>query len=97
MLSHKFVCLLLQFCGLELYHLTPSAVLHIAAFVTLCDTYMGIEPHFNLQNYFFRIRLRLRVQSPCPRGPNLGLSCRCLPGMNVVLNSNVCHSRFLHF
>jgi hypothetical protein len=28
--------------------LTPSRVLHIAAFVTLCEAYMGIEPHFNL-------------------------------------------------
>jgi hypothetical protein len=25
----------------------------MAAFVTLCDTYMGIEPHFNLWNYLF--------------------------------------------
>jgi hypothetical protein len=25
--------------------------------VTLCKAYMGIEPHFNLWNYFFRIWL----------------------------------------
>jgi hypothetical protein len=24
----------------------------MAAFVTLCETYIGIEPHFNLWNYF---------------------------------------------
>jgi hypothetical protein len=24
----------------------------MAAFVTLCRAYMGIEPHFNLWNYF---------------------------------------------
>jgi hypothetical protein len=24
----------------------------MAAFVTLCETYMGIEPHFNLWIYF---------------------------------------------
>jgi hypothetical protein len=23
----------------------------------LCEAYMGIEPHFNLWNYFFRVRL----------------------------------------
>jgi hypothetical protein len=28
------------------------------AFVTLCEAYMGIEPHFNQWNYFFRIQLR---------------------------------------
>jgi hypothetical protein len=27
-------------------------------FVTLCKAYMGIEPHFNLWNYFFCARLR---------------------------------------
>jgi hypothetical protein len=30
--------------------LTPSVILHMAAFVTLCEAYMGIEPHFNLWN-----------------------------------------------
>jgi hypothetical protein len=25
----------------------------MAAFVTLCETYMRIEPHFNLWNYYF--------------------------------------------
>jgi hypothetical protein len=27
------------------------------AFVTLCKAYMGIEPHFDLWNYFFHARL----------------------------------------
>jgi hypothetical protein len=30
--------------------------LHIAAFITLCEAYMGIEPHFDLWSYFFWIR-----------------------------------------
>jgi hypothetical protein len=29
----------------------------MAAFVTLGEAYMGIEPHFNLWHYFFRARL----------------------------------------
>jgi hypothetical protein len=56
--SHQFFCLLLQFYGLELHHLTPTGILHIPAFVILCETYMGIVPHFDLWNYFFRARLR---------------------------------------
>jgi hypothetical protein len=51
--SHRFLCSLLQFYGLELCHLAPSRILHMAAFMTLCEAYMGIEPHFNLWNYFF--------------------------------------------
>jgi hypothetical protein len=30
----------------------------MVAFVTLCETYMGIEPHFNLWTYFFHARLQ---------------------------------------
>jgi hypothetical protein len=48
---------MLQFYGLELDHLTPLGILHIVAFVTLCEAYMRIEPHFNLWNYF-RVRLQ---------------------------------------
>jgi hypothetical protein len=57
-LSHRFLYSLLQFYDLELHHLTPSGILHMAAFVTLCEGYMRIEPHFNLWNYFFHARLQ---------------------------------------
>jgi hypothetical protein len=43
---------------MELYHLTPLGILHTVAFVTLCEAYMGIEPHFHLWNYFFHARLQ---------------------------------------
>jgi hypothetical protein len=56
--SHRFLRSLLQFYGLELYHMTRSGILHMAAFMTLCEAYMGIEPHFNLWNYFFCTRLQ---------------------------------------
>jgi hypothetical protein len=42
---------------MELHHLTPSGIVHIVDFMTLCEAYVGIEPHFNLWNYFFRARL----------------------------------------
>jgi hypothetical protein len=51
--SHQFLRSLLQFYGLELHHLPPLGILHMAAFVTLCEGYMGIEPHFDLWNYFY--------------------------------------------
>jgi hypothetical protein len=34
----------MQYYSLELQHLTPMGILHIVAFVTLCEAYMGIEP-----------------------------------------------------
>jgi hypothetical protein len=56
--SHLFLRSLLQSYYLELQHLTPSGILHMAAFVTLCEAYIGIEPHLNLWNHFFQARLR---------------------------------------
>jgi hypothetical protein len=56
--SHRFLCSLPQFYGLELHHLSPSAILHMMTFMALGKAYMGIEPHFDLWNYFFRARLR---------------------------------------
>jgi hypothetical protein len=51
--SHRFLHSLLQFHGQELHQLTPLGILHMATFVTLCEAYVGIEPHFELWNYFF--------------------------------------------
>jgi hypothetical protein len=55
--SHQFLHSLLQFYGLELHHLIPSGILHMEAFVTLCEAYMRIEPNFNLWHYFFHAPL----------------------------------------
>jgi hypothetical protein len=55
--SHQFLRSLLQFYGLELHHLIPSGILHMEAFVTLCEAYMRIEPNFNLWHYFFHAPL----------------------------------------
>jgi hypothetical protein len=54
--SHWFLCLLLLHYKLELHHQTPSGVLHIVSFVTLREAYQGIDPEFDLWNYFFSVR-----------------------------------------
>jgi hypothetical protein len=56
--SHQFLRPLLQFYGLELHHLTPSRILHMVAFVTLCESYMEVEPHFDMWSYFFHARIQ---------------------------------------
>jgi hypothetical protein len=35
--SHQFLRSLLQFYGLELHHLPPLGISHMAVFVTLCE------------------------------------------------------------
>jgi hypothetical protein len=64
--SHRFLYSLLQHYCLELHNLTPSGILHITAFVTLCEAYMGIDPYFDQWNYFFCVRR--------PQDPNAGLT-----------------------
>jgi hypothetical protein len=50
---HPFLHSLLQYYGLELYHLTASGVLHIAVFITLCEAYLGVDPDLDLWKYFY--------------------------------------------
>jgi hypothetical protein len=60
--SHLFLRSSLQYYSIELHHLTPSRIMHITAFVTLCEAYIGIKPHFDLWNHFFRVRPMHRVR-----------------------------------
>ena len=48
--AHWFLCGLLNEWGLELQHLNPMGVLHITVFVTVCEAFLGMEPHVD----FFR-------------------------------------------
>jgi hypothetical protein len=38
------------------HQLTPNSILHIAYFITLCESFLGIEPHFLLWKFLFRLR-----------------------------------------
>jgi hypothetical protein len=39
----------------QLHQLTPNSILHIACFITLCESFLGIEPHFLLWKFLFRL------------------------------------------
>jgi hypothetical protein len=52
---HQFLRSPLWYYNLKLHHLTPSGVLHIAAFVTLCVAYLGINSELDLWKYLFHI------------------------------------------
>jgi hypothetical protein len=42
--------------GVRLHQLTPNSILHIACFVTLCESFLGIDPHWVLWKFLFRLR-----------------------------------------
>jgi hypothetical protein len=43
----------------RLHQLTPNSILHIACFITLFKVFLGIDPHWILWKYMFRL---------CPSG-----------------------------
>jgi hypothetical protein len=52
--THKFLCGLLFVYGVQLHQLTPNSILHIACFVTLCESFWGSNPIFFSRNFSFR-------------------------------------------
>jgi hypothetical protein len=54
--AHEFLRGILFVYGVQLHQLTPNSILHIACFITLCESFLGIETHFLLWKYLFRLR-----------------------------------------
>ena len=46
---------LLFFWGVQLHHLTPDSILHIAILVQLCEAFLGIHPQFDLFKSLFSL------------------------------------------
>jgi hypothetical protein len=77
-----YVIACVAFYGLELHHLTPLGFLHIVALVTLCEAYMGIEIHFDLWNYFFRVWLRPGLATEASVWGSVDIFVRYRSGVN---------------
>jgi hypothetical protein len=54
---HQFLYGLLDYYKIELKHLNQNGIQHQAAFVMLCEGYLGINAHFDLWRHFFAITL----------------------------------------
>jgi hypothetical protein len=57
---HPFLRGLLFAYGVQLHDLNPNTILHIACFITLCECFLGIEPHWALWRRIFMIRQPLQ-------------------------------------
>jgi hypothetical protein len=42
--AHEFLCGLLFVYGMQLHQLTPNSILHIACFITLYESFLGVDP-----------------------------------------------------
>jgi hypothetical protein len=54
--AHEFLRGLLFVYGVQLHQLTPNSILHIACFITLCEFFLGVEPHWILWKFLFPLR-----------------------------------------
>jgi hypothetical protein len=69
--AHEFLRGLLFVYGVQLHQLTPNSILHIACFITLCESFLGIDPHFLLWRALFRLRPSVALS----KKPELGGAC----------------------
>ncbi|KAM0857498.1 hypothetical protein ACQ4PT_048462 [Festuca glaucescens] len=53
---HEFLRGLLFIYGIQLHQLTPNSLLHISIFITLCECFLGIHPHWGLWKRIFYLR-----------------------------------------
>src|ERR1044072_6755448 len=53
---HPFVRGLLYSYRIQLHDLTPNGILHIACFITLCEAFLGIYPHWELWRRLFSVK-----------------------------------------
>jgi hypothetical protein len=42
--------------GLQLHHLTPNSILHVSIFITLCESFLGVQPNWALWKRIFFCR-----------------------------------------
>jgi hypothetical protein len=66
--AHEFLRGLLFVYGVQLHQLTPNSLLHIACFVTLCESFLAIEAHFLLWRSIFWLHPNVALS----RKPELG-------------------------
>jgi hypothetical protein len=66
--AHEFLCGLLFVYGVQLHQLTPNSILHIAWFITLCESFLGIDPHWVLWKFLFRLHPSFSLD----KNPELG-------------------------
>jgi hypothetical protein len=72
---HPFLRGLLFAYGIQLHDLNSNTILHIACFITLCECFLGIEPHWALWRRIFVIRRPLQFQTG-------GFSCQVHPDVS---------------
>jgi hypothetical protein len=66
--AHEFLRGLLFVYDVQLHQLTPNSILHIAYVITLCESLLGVNPHWTLWKFLFHLRPSVSLS----KNPELG-------------------------
>ena len=72
--AHEFLRSLLFFYGIQLWQLTPNSILHLSIFITVCEAFLGIDPHWGLWRKIFYVKRHNDSNAPPPSSVALVLS-----------------------
>ncbi|KAK1667897.1 hypothetical protein QYE76_056056 [Lolium multiflorum] len=64
--AHEFLRSLLFFYGIQLWQLTPNSILHLSIFITVCEAFPGIDPHWGLWRKIFYVKRHNDNNAPPP-------------------------------
>ena len=73
--THKFLRGLLHIYKIELQHLNPNRIQHMAVFVVLFEGFLGISPHFDLWRYFFVVTLQKKREKRGRQELHMPMGC----------------------
>ena len=73
--AHRFLWGLLHYYKIELQHINPNGIQHMAAFVALCKGFLGINPHFDLWRYFFVVTLQKKREKSGKKELHMTMGC----------------------
>ncbi|KAM0896290.1 hypothetical protein ACQ4PT_023301 [Festuca glaucescens] len=54
--AHEFLRCLLFSYGIQLRQLTPNSILHLTIFITVCEAFLGIDPHWGPWKKIFFVK-----------------------------------------
>ncbi|KAK1680763.1 hypothetical protein QYE76_041611 [Lolium multiflorum] len=64
--AHEFLRSLLFFYGIQLWQLNPNSILHLCIFITVCEAFLGIDPHWGLWRKIFYVKRHNDSNAPPP-------------------------------
>lgn len=66
--AHDFLRGFLFVHGVQLYQLTPNTIFHIAFFITLCESFLGVAPHWGLWKKLYYVKRFPKSSAPATVG-----------------------------